>query len=339
MVPGDVINLFNTATNTRVSTIGVERLSGGTLSLFPDSSRALAFGGHQLLVISTATQTTLETLPIPGVSSVIFSPDGRHAYVTSKEKHAIAILDIPPGECEPIPLGLSGFWPGDGNGNDLHRGLNAQMLHGATFAAGRVGNAFKFDGHAACARIAAPGSLTDSLTSEANPEPGIQEQVFAFGAWVKLDIRGKPGMMTILDNLPTTDHTGERLVVDAEDHFRFCFRGAAAQDCMNGQSATVVSTTKAVAGKWLHVMGVKSPGKIAIYVDGNLEATGTSHSTTRKTGKGDMYIGGSPIDNTFFGGLIDEVVFYERALSEKEVRQIYQAGNLRTCGPPERTAR
>jgi hypothetical protein len=86
-------------------------------------------------------------------------------------------------------------------------------------------------------------------------------------------------------------------------------------------------------------MGVKSLGKIAIYVDGNLEATGTSHSTTRKTGKGDMYIGGSPIDNTFFGGLIDEVVFYERALSEKEVRQIYQAGNLRTCGPPERTAR
>jgi len=339
LVPGDVINLFDTASNTRVSTIGVERLSAGVLSLFPDSSRALAFGGHELLVISTATQATLETLPIPDVSSVIFSPDSRHAYVTSKEKQAIAILDIPPGECEPIPLGLSGFWPGDGNGNELHRSLNAQMLHGATFAPGRVGNAFKFDGHAACARIAAPGSLTGSLTSEASPEPGIQEQVFAFGAWVKLDIRGKPGMMTILDNLPTLVNTGERLVIDPEDHFRFCFRGASAQDCMNGQSATVVSRTRVVAGKWFHVMGVKSLGKISIYVDGNLEATGTSNTTTRKTGTGDLYIGGNPTDNTFFGGLIDEVVFYERALSEKEVRQIYQAGNLRTCGPLERTAR
>jgi len=332
MVPGDVINLFDTASNTRVSTIGVERLSAGVLSLFPDSSRALALGDHQLLVISTATQATLETIPIPAVSSVIFSPDSRHAYVTSKEKHAIAILDIPPGECEPIPLGLSGFWPGDGNGNDLRRGLNAQMLHGATFAAGRVGNAFKFDGHGACARIAAPGSLTGSVTSEASPDPGITEQVFAFGAWVKVGRRGKPGMMTILDNLPATDQTGERLIIDADGHFRFCFRGASAQDCMNGQSATVVSSTKVVAGKWFHVMGVKSLGKIAIYVDGNLEATGTSKTTTRKTGTGDMYIGGNPTDNTFFDGLIDEVVFYERPLSGKEVHQIYQAGNLRTCG-------
>ena len=206
------------------------------------------------------------------------------------------------------------------------------MLHGATFAAGRVGRAFKFDGHAAYARIAAPGSLTGSLTSEASPDPSITEQVFAFGAWVKLDNRGKLGMMTILDNLPTSDHTGERLVVDAEDHFRFCFRGASAQDCLTGQSAAVVSTTEVVAGTWFHVMGVKSLGKISIYVNGNLEATGAWVATSRKTANGDMYIGGNPMDGTFFAGLIDEVVFYERALADSEVRQIYQAGNLRTCG-------
>jgi hypothetical protein len=335
MVPGDVINLFNTATNTLVGTIGLERLAAGEVSLFPDSSRALAFGSSELTVISTATQSILETLPIPGVSSVIFSPDGRHAYVVSKEKYAIAVLDIPPAECEPIPLGLSGFWRADGNGNDSHRGLNAQMLHGATFAPGRVGNAFKFDGRAASARIAAPGSLTGTLTSEASPDPSIMEQVFAFGAWVKLDTRSKPGFMTILDNLPTTDLTGQRLVVDAEDHFRFCFRGASSQDCLNGQSAVVVSTTKVVTGKWFHVMGVKSLGKISIYVNGNLEATGTSSATSTKKSNGDFYIGGNPIDRTYFAGLIDEVVFYERALSANDVREIYEAGNLQTCGNPK----
>ena len=63
IVPGDVINLFNTASNTLVGTLGVERLSS-RVSLFPDSSRALAFGGHELTVISPATQAALETLPI-----------------------------------------------------------------------------------------------------------------------------------------------------------------------------------------------------------------------------------------------------------------------------------
>ncbi len=338
IVPGGVINLFNTASNTLVGTLGVERLAA-QVSLFPDSSRALVFGGDELMVISTATQAALETLPISGVSSVIFSPDSRHAYVISKEKHAIAILDVPAGDCEPIPLGLSGFWPGDGNANDVHRGLNAQMLRGATFAAGRVGNAFQFDGHAAYARIAAPGYLTGSLSSEAGPDPSMPEEIFAFGAWVKLDNRGNPGVVTILDKMPADGDIGERLIVDAEDHFRFCFSGTSSQDCLNGQSAVVASTTKAVAGTWFHVMGVKSLGKLSIYVNGNLEATGPSNAMSRKTSNGEMYIGGNPKDRTFFAGLIDEVVFYERALSDSEVRQIYQAGNLRTCGQPEQIAR
>jgi YVTN family beta-propeller protein len=265
IVPGGVINLFNTASNTLVGRLGVERLAV-QVSLFPDGSRALVFGGDELIVISTATQATLETLPIPGVSSAIFSPDSRHAYIISKEKHAVAVIDIPPGECEPISLGLSGFWPGDGNANDVHRGLNAQMLHGATFAAGRVGSAFKFDGHGAYARIAEPGSIVGSFTSEANPDPSMPEEAFAFGAWLKLDNRGKSGVMTILDKMPAHD-IGGSLVVDAEDHFRFCFSGTSSQDCFNGQSAVVASTTKVVAGRWFHVMGVKSLGKLSIYVN------------------------------------------------------------------------
>ena len=86
-------------------------------------------------------------------------------------------------------------------------------------------------------------------------------------------------------------------------------------------------------------MGVKSPGKISIYVNGSLAATATSSASSTKTGNGDMYIGANPRDGTFFAGLIDEVVFYERALSDSDVRQIYQAGNLGTCGQAEQIAR
>jgi YVTN family beta-propeller protein len=331
VVPGNVINLFNTASNTLVGTLGIERPSGYVqVSLFPDSSRALVFGGPELTVISMATQATLETLPVPFATSVIFSPDSRHAYITLKEKHALAVLNIPPGECEPSPLGQSGFWPGDGNGNDVRGSNHAQMYNGATFAAGRVGQAFRFDGHGAYASVANPGTLVGFRTSGA-----LQEEVFSFGAWVKLDDRSKPGVMPILDEMPSTAHSGARIVADAQDHFRFCLVADSAQDCLTGPLAVAVSTTKAVAAKWFHVVGVKSLGKVSIYVNGILETTATSSASSWKAANGDMYIGGNPINGTYFGGLIDEVVFYERALSDSDVRQIYQAGNLRTCGQPE----
>ena len=54
-----------------------------------------------------------------------------------------------------------------------------------------------------------------------------------------------------------------------------------------------------------------------------------------KTANGDLYIGANPMDGTFFAGLIDEVLFYERALADSDVRQIYQAGDLQTCGQPD----
>jgi hypothetical protein len=167
----------------------------------------------------------------------------------------------------------------------------------------------------------------------------LHEEVFAFGAWVKLDNRSKSGVLTILDKMPSTANSGGRLVVDAQDHFRFCFVGASAQDCLTGLLAAAVSTTKVVAGKWFHVMGVKSLGKVAIYVNGNLEGTGETSATNTRGANGDMYIGANPMDGTYFAGLIDEVVFYERALSDSDVRQIYQAGDLRTCGQPQQIAR
>ncbi len=332
-VPGGVISLFNAASNTLVGKLGVDRRSA-QVSLFPDSSRALSFGGPDLTVVSAATQATQETLPIADVSSVIFSPDSRHAYITSKERHAIAVLDIPAGECEPISLVLSGFWPGDGNGNDVLRGINAQMLHGATFAAGRVGQAFRFDGLGAYAHVAGPGSIVGVTTSNSTQDLDRSEEVFAFGAWVKLATRAKPGVMTIVDKMPGIGDNGARLIVDADDHFRFCFRGTSSQECLTGESAAAVSTTRVVAGKWFHVMGVKSLGRISIYVNGNQEVTGPSSASSRKKSNGDLYIGANPVDGTYFAGLIDEVVFYERALSASDVRQIYQAGNLRTCGQP-----
>ena len=58
--------------------------------------------------------------------------------------------------CVQPPAGLVGWWPGNGNANDIANGNNATLQDGATFAPGMVGQAFTFDGMRDSVNEAAP---------------------------------------------------------------------------------------------------------------------------------------------------------------------------------------
>ena len=47
--------------------------------------------------------------------------------------------------CVPVPAGLIGWWPADGNANDI-QAINNGTVNGATVAPGLVGQAFSFTG-------------------------------------------------------------------------------------------------------------------------------------------------------------------------------------------------
>src|SRR5438045_146399 len=51
--------------------------------------------------------------------------------------------------CTPAPLNMVSWWPGDGNANDIQGSNNGTLQNGATFLAGKVGQAFSFssNGH------------------------------------------------------------------------------------------------------------------------------------------------------------------------------------------------
>lgn len=83
------------------------------------------------------------------------------------------------------PTGLVGWWPGDGNTNDIQLGSNGTLVNGATFAPGLVGQAFSFDGVNAFVDIPdtpALHAVTTAFTIDAwiNPQPSLQE----FGGWI-----------------------------------------------------------------------------------------------------------------------------------------------------------
>jgi hypothetical protein len=48
--------------------------------------------------------------------------------------------------CTTPPANMVGWWPGDGNANDIISSNNGTLVGGVTFAPGEVAEAFSFDG-------------------------------------------------------------------------------------------------------------------------------------------------------------------------------------------------
>lgn len=80
-------------------------------------------------------------------------------------------------DCFPTPSGLVGWWPGDGNANNV-LGTNSGILQGGATAStpGLVATAFDFDG------TNGHVSIRDS--------PALRPTNFTLETWVKLDAMG-----------------------------------------------------------------------------------------------------------------------------------------------------
>ena len=76
-------------------------------------------------------------------------------------------------------------------------------------------------------------------------------------------------------------------------------------------------------GKWHHVAGMYTGTERRVYVDGVLDATPTSFTFNTITGATETRIGvNQSANNAWFGGGIDDVRYYSRALSAAEIRAI-----------------
>ena len=85
-------------------------------------------------------------------------------------------------------------------------------------------------------------------------------------------------------------------------------------------STTVVSTNT-----WYHVAATHESGSDKLYVNGSLEASGSA-SNFSTSDAANLRIGSSSIYNLYHQGLIDEVAFFNSALSASDVTAIYNSG-------------
>lgn len=213
-----------------------------------------------------------------------------------------------------VPANIAAWYPGDGNANDLQAANNGTLNGGATFANGKVGQAFALNG--TTAYVSAP--------STAGNDPTGASQGATMEAWVKFNQRPSDAghsFFIISKDGPTFGASDAfHLRVDADNYIKFQWQGGVAFVSLNFSLQT---------GVWYHVVGTYSPTEpvCKFYLNGVFQNTGACTSTPRTPSNLPLEIGRYSGNNTTnFNGLIDEPAIYNRALTEAEIRDQYFAG-------------
>ncbi len=211
----------------------------------------------------------------------------------------------PPTDCIQPPSGLIAWWPGDGNTTDLIGNHNGSLQNGATYATGKVGQAFSFDGINDYVDLGAwNAGSTWTLEAWVNPSAlptgrkGILGAYQSCGDW---GISLEDGKLGVTINEPS----------------------ACTKTYLWDQPPSI--------GTWYHVVGTNDGTTARLYVNGVLRNSGAVTANYTGTAAG-VRIGGEVCcTDHYYSGLIDEPTIYNRALSATEILNIYNAGSNGKC--------
>ena len=248
------------------------------------------------------------------LTNVQFSQAGNYAVLVTNAYGSIlssnAVLMVtPPPPCAPVPAGLVGWWPGEGDANDVLGLNNGTLMNGVGFAPGEVGQAFSLGGVSSYVSI--PDSpLLDSLTSSLTIEAWIQVSQFPNGLWTAIVTKGDSSWRL------HCYYGTSRLAFDTD-----------------GLEAELVSNGSMDDGQWHHVAAVYDGTHKYLYVDGALDASCSATGLISQNSYPVCIGGNAEAPGRIWNGLIDEVSIYNRALTASEIQAIYLAGSSGKCIP------
>jgi hypothetical protein len=190
------------------------------------------------------------------------------------------------------PAGLVGWWTGDSNTVDLVNGNNATLLNGATYATGEVGAAFSFDGVNDYAEVAHNAAISFAAGSQVT----IEFWLYRTKASLPLHFLGK--------------------------------RNGCSPGSINYQSAIDGSSPALPLNQWIHWTEVHSNATTTIYTNGTLYFYAGSGAGIGAPNAVPLEFAHSDncSDTVKFGGLLDEICFYNRMLTTNEIAAIAAAG-------------
>jgi hypothetical protein len=227
--------------------------------------------------------------------------------------------------CFPPPKGLSAWWPGDGNPDDIIGGRHATLHGDAATGTGLVDRAFLLDGDGDFASVPHDSGLN------------LGTGDFTIDLWVYFnDTAGEQVLIEKWIQGGSIDPSTGWTLTKLEDNV---IRVAMAQG--DGGELNVDSAPLAIpAGTWLHFAATRKDGTVALFMNGKPIATGESQINLDSDSSLKFGHRGNPSDTPgsederefFLNGRIDEVeLFIGRALPRGLVQAIYNAGSAGKC--------
>ncbi len=212
--------------------------------------------------------------------------------------------------CSTPPAGMVAWYPGETDATDIFGPNNGTEFGGTTHPAGRVGQAFGFDGSGQ--RV----SATDN--------PSLNSTTGTWNYWFRTTQSGvNAGII------------GKSLGFDSLLGLTFFLRTDGKLEAFisnNAPGANLVSTGVVNDGNWhLAAMTFSQGGSMILYVDGQPVDTDVTPAFTFAGGS-ELRIG--RLVDTFwssFAGEVDEVQIYNSVLTAGDIAAIYDAGSAGNC--------
>ncbi|MBI3651403.1 MAG: hypothetical protein HY231_10325, partial [Acidobacteria bacterium] len=202
--------------------------------------------------------------------------------------------------CTPTVSGLISWWAGEGDAND-QVGSNPGVINGGiTFVPGKVGQAFNLNGSNSFIQLPRI-NLGATFTTE---------------FWV----------------MPREVRDGQNLIADDYNSGNFgalYFNSSYLAYWQGGRLRAATPTGSMSANQWSHIALTHDGQVTRIYINGTLLAMSEPYSTTYNNS---LRIGWATSQHLYIlNGLLDEISFYNRALTDTEVAAIDLAGSNGKC--------
>lgn len=211
--------------------------------------------------------------------------------------------------CRPAPAGITNWWPGDFNAQDLLT-TNAGTATNVTYTAGQVQDAFTFAGNG---DIQFGPNIANFGTSD-----------FTVAFWIKSTTIGGQAVMenrvSCYNGQFWSIRSGGQVTIEIDD---------------GSTDFAVTGSVNVADGNYHHVAVVRSGRALSIYVDGLLDATAPGPKKIN-VGSPAVFQAGSSVCSGLDGtvnltGQLDEIQLYNKALTATQINGLYEAGRLGNC--------
>src|SRR4030042_5365970 len=173
-------------------------------------------------------------------------------------------------------------------------------LSTSNITTGKYGNALEFDG------------VNDSIYIEDNE--ALNPDEITISAWIKAKEAGETQVIA-----SKGANAGYRLFIYSDGTVIW-------RD--NESDVTSSYNVGSHLNEWIHIVGVGSSTGLSIYINGQLNATGTTPYTGPNVTM-ELEIGTESVFSEYFNGTIDEVMIWNRALTPEEINASFNAGSYR----------